>query len=320
VAALTEVFESGTSVNEATLRTGLTGNLCRCTGYRAILDSGLDVTRLGYRTLGECYSHRGIVEALQGVATQSLRIESASSRRRYFRPDRLEDAIAFKVENPQAVIISGGTEVGVARNKRGVEPGLLLSLSAVPGLDGITCEEDVVSIGANLTWATLEEVASRKIPTLPELTHQFAAPQIRNMATLVGNIAHRSPAADSTPYLAVMGAKLEVAGRSGARFVDAYEFLQDDVRVNFLGATGDRLDVYRSKAVGEPPFVLDLSVWLAEKDALRAAIGYTPDLRLPATREEIRRHLDPAAARHDSTSQVAVQSTAITPGTSENPP
>jgi xanthine dehydrogenase large subunit len=95
--------------------------------------------------------------------------------------------------------------------------------------------------------------------------------------------------------------------------------LPDDLRVDFLGAAGDPLNVYGSKAVGEPPFVLGISVWLAVKDALRAAVGRTPDLHLPATREEILRHLDPAAARHDSTSQVAVQSTAITPATWENP-
>ena len=58
------------------------------------------------------------------------------------------------------------------------------------------------------------------------MTRQFAAPQIRNVATLVGNIAHRSPVADSAPYLTVMDATLELMGRSGVRFVPAYEFFQ----------------------------------------------------------------------------------------------
>jgi xanthine dehydrogenase large subunit len=67
------------------------------------------------------------------------------------------------------------------------------------------------------------------------------------------------------------------------------------LRVAFLGEAGDPLNVFGSKAVGEPPFVLGLSVWAAVKDALRAALGRSPGLRIPATREEILRRLGPAS-------------------------
>ena len=89
--------------------------------------------------------------------------------------------------------------------------------------------------------------------------------------------------------------------------------LPHDLRVDVLGAAGDPLNVYGSKAVGEPPFVLGLCVWLAVKDALRSAIGRTPDLRLPATREEILTHLGPGATRDEPRSQTAGQATAVTP-------
>jgi xanthine dehydrogenase large subunit len=71
--------------------------------------------------------------------------------------------------------------------------------------------------------------------------------------------------------------------------------LPHDLRVAFLGEAGDPLNVFRSKAVGEPPFVLGLSVWAAVKDALRAALGRSPELQIPATREEILRQLGPAS-------------------------
>ena len=256
VTALTEVFESGAPV-DASLRTGLTGNLCRCTGYRSILDAGLDVVRMGYHTLAERFPRRAMVEALSDATSQPLRVASRSSGRLVFRPVTLEGAIAFKAENPEAMIVSGGTELGVLRNKRGLDVNISLSLAAVPGLDRVTREGDVVSVGANVTWAKLEEVASREIPALLELTRQFAAPQIRNVATLVGNVAHHSPVADSAPYLAVMGAELELAGRSGERTVDAYEFFRDTGRARLtsdeiitrviipLPAPGEQVRLYK---------------------------------------------------------------------------
>jgi xanthine dehydrogenase large subunit len=71
--------------------------------------------------------------------------------------------------------------------------------------------------------------------------------------------------------------------------------LPEDLRVSLLDEPGEPLNVYRSKGVGEPPFVLGWCVWGAVKDAIRAALGRSPDLRIPATREEILRHLGPAS-------------------------
>ena len=86
-----------------------------------------------------------------------------------------------------------------------------------------------------------------------------------------------------------------------------------DLRVDVLGMAGDRLNVYGSKAVGEPPFVLGLSVWLAVKDALRAAFVPARELRLPATREEILRHLGTGAIRDDPQDETAGRAAAVAP-------
>jgi xanthine dehydrogenase small subunit len=226
VVSLTGLFESEPDPDEAALRTGLTGNLCRCTGYLPILEAGRSVDRARHRTLGELYPDRELAAELAELASEPLRVEAgtATARRVFFRPDRPADAVAFKASQPEAVVVSGGTDLGVWKIRRGYDPPLLLSLAGVGEWDQIRREGDAVSIGANVTWAALEGFAAREAPGLLEVTRHFASPQIRNVATFVGNVAHGAPIADSVSFLHILGASLDLVGPRGTRSVGVGEF------------------------------------------------------------------------------------------------
>ncbi len=99
-----------------------------------------------------------------------------------------------------------------------------MSLAGIPELSRIEHEGDVVSIGANVTWARLEAYSREAMPEFHEVTRLFASPQIRNVATLVGNVAHASPIADSTTYLVITGAEVELASERGKRRVGIEAF------------------------------------------------------------------------------------------------
>ena len=144
-----------------------------------------------------------------------LRIEHDG--RTLFCPISLEQAIEFLLQNPGALIVSGGTETGLTRNRTGTQPRALLSLERIGELRQITCEEGVLSIGASVTWTELEEFSRGRLPLVHTLTERFGSPQIRNAGTLVGNIAHGSPVADSLCFLLIAGAELELAGTGGRR-------------------------------------------------------------------------------------------------------
>ena len=101
------------------------------------------------------------------------------------------------MQHPDSLIVSGGTETGLARTKRGVEPPHLLSLSKINKLGRIEDDGDALSVGAGVTWTDLENFARNRAPLVHELTRRFGSPQIRNAGTLVGNIAYASPVADS---------------------------------------------------------------------------------------------------------------------------
>ena len=222
VTSLTGVFECENPIDDDALRTNLAGNLCRCTGYEPILAAGLAVDRASVRPLSNLYPSRGMVEELAACARTSVLIKTGE--RLLFRPIRLEEAIDFRARHPGAVIIAGSTELGVARNMQGLEPSAILSLAGMSELAKITLDDGVLSVGANVTWARLEAFAQGSLPAIQALTQRFGSPQIRNVATLVGNIAHGSPVADSLCFLTIVLAELELVSMRGSRRVSIKDF------------------------------------------------------------------------------------------------
>jgi xanthine dehydrogenase small subunit len=273
VVALSGLFETDPDPDDRALAAGLVGNLCRCTGYLPILEAGRAAERGRHRRLADLYPERGLAEDLARLAAEPLRVEAGSGagRRVFYRPDRAADAVAFRAEHPGAVVLAGGTDIGVWRNRRGFEPPVLLSLAGVAEWDEIRRDGDLVSVGANVTWAGLDEFLAREAPGLPRVTDRFASPQIRNVATLAGNVANGSPIADSVGFLHVVGASVVLAGPRGTRSVDIGDFYTgyrqtvlaaDEViaRVEFLlPDPGERIKLYKVSKREE----LDISTFRA---------------------------------------------------------
>jgi xanthine dehydrogenase small subunit len=290
VMALAGWAQNGAPADPATARLALTGNLCRCTGYLPILDAAaaLAVTAVA----GVCEpgpaSQRPATEELRALAADSLKIADGS--RTFFAPTTLDDAVAVKAEHPDAVIVAGATELGVLRNKKNYEPRTLLSLARIPGLGVMSYADGRIVFGANVTWSQVERAVREPLPEFHRIVERFGSPQIRNVATLVGNVAHGSPIADSLGLLSVMDAELELASARGTRrrsingFYTGYK--QKDVAADELivrvalplPAAGERLRLYKVSR----RFDLDIATFgaairIRERDGVigRAAVAYT---------------------------------------------
>jgi xanthine dehydrogenase small subunit len=216
-------------LTEEDWRHALTGNLCRCTGYTPILKAAMLAADENCVKPGGLYPPA--VKDAETLAEDTLDLhgELGGVQRRAFCPVSLDEAVAFRRDQPQVKVVAGATDVGVQLNKRAIEPTVFLDLNRVAELEGaeIVASDDgaqMIVSGARSTWTEVSALCQEAVPEFAEIISIFGSPQIRHVGTIGGNIINASPIADSLPFLMVMEAELEFAGSAGRRTVNINEF------------------------------------------------------------------------------------------------
>jgi xanthine dehydrogenase small subunit len=193
----------------------LGGNLCRCTGYRPIRDAAVS---LGTPPPGE------FLDRLSRPAPRLGAIEYQTSEAKFSRPSSVEQCLAMLAGDPDARLISGGTDLVVESNLRARRWPHLISLEAIAELREFSESADSVIIGAALP---LNEIAARW-KNAPEVLlpwlRLFASPPLRNRATLGGSLATASPIGDGAPLLLALDARVHLASQRGRRTVPLSSF------------------------------------------------------------------------------------------------
>ena len=194
----------------------LSGNLCRCTGYRPIRDAAY--------ALGTPEESDPFAERRRSAPPTARPTRLAADGAELVRPTDLAETVQLLAAHPEAVLLAGSTDVGVDLNLKGWRPPLLVAVDRLPELRGLHVDDDEVRIGAALTLTEVERGLGETVPMLAQLFPQFASRLIRNGATLGGNLGTASPIGDVAPALLALEASLVLAGPDGDRVVPLADY------------------------------------------------------------------------------------------------
>jgi xanthine dehydrogenase small subunit len=198
----------------------LAGNLCRCTGYAPIIRAAKAA-----ETAPVPQWMKSDQLSLPQISPE--RSGEAGSLPGAFRP-RDSDAFAeWYLQNPDATLIAGATDVGLWVTKSLRDLGKVAFLSGMADLSQIERSGDQLHIGACVTIAQLRDALAPLIPSFAELLRRYASEQVRNAATIGGNIANGSPIGDSPPALIALGATLHLRRGDEMRSLPLERFFLD---------------------------------------------------------------------------------------------
>ncbi len=190
----------------------LSGNLCRCTGYRPIIAAA--------RRMGELppvtFDRAAVADQLLPLQ-RSAQFDYGAGGQQFHAPRTLAELVALRAAKPHAVILAGSTDVGLWITKQMRELGDIIYVGQVDALARSGVADGMIEIGAAVTLEDAYRTIAGHYPQLKQMWQRFASLPVRNAGTLGGNVANGSPIGDSMPWMIALGAQVIINGAAGQR-------------------------------------------------------------------------------------------------------
>jgi len=208
VMSLYKIWLDGGEDDRGAINDALAGNLCRCTGYGPIIEAARQSGGVAINDKLEQSRRQDIAERLEALIGEEGGLSLSHESGRYFAPRNSDDLAHLLVTHPDAVILAGGTDVGlwVTKHLKRLDP--IIYIGNVADLKQVEQIGTELHIGAGASYSDAHDALGAVAADIGELIRRIGSRQIRNAGTVGGNIANGSPIGDTPPALIALGARI----------------------------------------------------------------------------------------------------------------
>jgi|WetSurMetagenome_2_1015567.scaffolds.fasta_scaffold54527_2 xanthine dehydrogenase small subunit len=225
IMSLFALYKNHNKPSREIIEDSLSGNLCRCTGYQSILEAAFNACR---KNGNDHFSEKEemVSKMLKEINKDKTVIMFDTKRQTYFHPFTLDDALMLRKHYKNAIVINGATDVALKQTKKNELLSEIIDLSGVDELKIYSGEENGFYIGAGMCLECLKNLCEKEYPALYDILKVFGSLQIRNFATIGGNVGSASPIGDTLPVLFAYKAKVILQSSKNKREVGIEDFIK----------------------------------------------------------------------------------------------
>ena len=215
VMSLAGLLSDNSSPTDCEIHDALAGNLCRCTGYRPIVEATRKATSGKAQKLSKLPSP---------TYPKSTNAVSGNADCTYYAPKTLKDLEAYRSKHPKAILLGGGTDISLPVAQAQARWSHIVTTRHISVLRKIEKSKSHLTIGGAVTLQELLPIVTPLWQSLSVLLRRFGSTQIRSTATLAGNLATASPIGDMAPCLIALDAHLILSSKRGTRKIKLKDF------------------------------------------------------------------------------------------------
>ena len=207
VMSLFSMYKNHNSYNNELIKDSIAGNLCRCTGYRPIIDAAKSLNKID-KTDQFKKNKKNIIKLLKKTNLKNISIENKGKK--YFSPRTIKELKKVIKKNSNSHFLSGGTDLSLIVTKERKDINNIINLQAINELDFIKEKNNNIEVGAATPLIKFEKFILKYYPDFNSVLKRYGSVQIRNVCTIGGNIATASPIGDTLPILLSLNSEIVI--------------------------------------------------------------------------------------------------------------
>ena len=251
VMSLFAMYKNYSSYSEAIIKDSIQGNLCRCTGYRPIIDAAKSLNK---KSRFDHFSKNKKITLglLRKIKQRNIAI--INDNKKYFAPKSVNELKRIFKQEPNSKLISGGTDVSLIVTKERKDLNSLIYMNSINELNYIKENNNYIEVGATTPLINFESFIKKYFPDFSQILKRYGSVQIRNICTIAGNIATASPIGDTLPLLLVLDSQIVIKDKSKTQILPLNGF--------FIG--------YRKTKLKKGQFIHSIRIPVLKKNIFKA--------------------------------------------------